>query len=168
MFKSLCISILMVNAINACACLKDAIKDAAIDDFKKKIKEEDEKQMKFIKGIVTDGNTVISHTNTLNSDEFLKADTLVLEDATDEDKKKLKDIFSKNLKKIKESAKYADNSVFYAFNIKIKENSYVFGLIEFDRTKLTNEFLQGVMNGTKKDVEVIELKDLEKNLVLKF
>ena len=103
-------------------------------------------------------NGVISHTNDLLTDEFLKANTLVLENATEEDKKKLKDIFAKNLKKIKESTKYGENSVSYTFTI---ENN-LSGIIEFDKTKLTNEFLEGVLNRTKEDVKVIELKDLEK------
>ena len=136
MIKNLGIGILTVNAANACGCLKDAIKDAAIDDFKKKIKEEDEKQMEYIKSLVTDPNSVISHTNTLNSDEYLKTNTLVLEKATDERKKKVDEMEEKNLKKIIDSAKYGNNSRFYVFKIKVNDNTDLGGIIEIDETKV--------------------------------
>ena len=140
-----------------CDCY-NSLKQNFINEFKNKAKKADEDAINKVKWLVNDVNGVISHTNDLLTDEFLKANTLVLENATEEDKKKLKDIFAKNLKKIKESTKYGENSVFYTFTI---ENN-LSGIIEFDKTKLTNEFLEGVLNRTKEDVKVIELKDLEK------
>lgn len=139
MIKNLGIGILTVNAVYACKCLKDKIKDVAIDDIKKKIKEEDEKQMKYIKSLVTDETTVISHTNTLDNDELLKANTLVLENATKEDEKKVNDIFEKNLKKIIDIAKYGNNSRFYLFTIKINDKYYLYGLIEIDESKVNKK-----------------------------
>lgn len=157
MFKGLGIGILTVNAVYASACLKDKIKDVAIDELKKKIKEEDEKQMKLIQSKLSDGSTVISHTNTINSDEFLKADTLVLKEATEEDKKKLKEIFEKNKKQIIANAKYGKNTVYHQFNIKVNDNVF-WGLIEFDKSKIK----QG------EEVKVILLENLEKDFVLQF
>ena len=91
-------------------------------------------------------NTVISHTFIINTDEFLNADLYFL-GASKEAKQKLKGIFKKNKQNIKDNAKYGENSVFYTFTI---ENN-LSGIIEFDKTKLTNEFLEGVLNRTKED-----------------
>jgi len=136
MIKKLGVSILTVNAINACGFFKDNIKDAVIEDFKKKIKVEDEKKMEYIKSLITDETTVISHTNTLNNDEFLKENTLVLEKATDEREKKVYEMQEKNLKKIIDSAKYGNNSRFYVFNIKVNDNIDLCGIIEIDESKV--------------------------------
>ena len=149
MFKKLGINILTVNAVYACGCLKDVIKDAAIDEFKKKINEEDERQMKYIKSLVTDPNSVISHTNALNNDELLKANTLVLEKVTDEAKKKVGKIYEENLKEIIDRAKYGNNSRFYFFSIKVKDDYNLDGLIEFDGSKVKPE--------KNKEVEKLEV-----------
>lgn len=136
MIKKLGVSILTVNAVYACGCLKDIIKDVAIDDIKKKIKEGDENKMKYIKSLVTDPNAVVSHTNALNNDELLRTNTLVLENPTDEDKKKVYKIYEKNLEEIMNSAKYGNNSMFYFFSIKVKDDYDLDGIIEFDRSKV--------------------------------
>ena len=120
--------------------------------------------MKFIKSLLTDENAVVSHSNTLNSDEFLKKNTLFLENATEDDKKQLNDIFKKNLKKIKESAKYGEYSFFCHFNIKVNDKITLNGLIEFDSSKVK----PGEESKLKKYGPIISAEFLEESLQLEF
>lgn len=137
MNKYLSVGVISANVVFGESC--KSFKSPFIDEFKKKIKEEDEKNVKIVKGLVTDETVVISHTKTFNSDEFLEA-SLVFFEAKDKDKKKVQDIVNKNLEKIKSSAKYGLDSLFYIFNIKSDKMSSV-GIIEIDGRKLKNDML---------------------------
>jgi len=101
--------------------------------------------MKGVKALLNDGTEVISHTNTLNSDEFLKASTIfVLENATDDAKKKIKEIYEKNIKDIKSKAKYSKNSAFIYSTVSHNNmNSIV--ILEFDKSKIKPE-LSSIFN----------------------
>lgn len=133
MNKYLSVGVISANVVFGESC--KSVKDAVIGEFKKKIKEEDEKAVKYIKSLVVDESVVISHTNTFNSDEFLNADLLILKEPKEEDKKKVSDIFKKNLVNIVNKAKYGTNTLYYVFNIK-HENISSIGIIEFDKSKL--------------------------------
>ena len=133
MNKYLSVGVISVNVVFGESC--KSVKELANADFKKKMKEENEKAMEYVKSLVTDGSKVISHTNTLNSDEFLNANLLILKEANDDDKKKVVDIFEKNLGKIKNSVKYGTNSLYYIFAIKSEKFSSI-GIIEIDGSTL--------------------------------
>lgn len=129
MNKYLSVGVISANVVFGESC--KSAKDAVIGEFRDKAKKKDEEIIKKIKGYKIDPNKIISHTNELNTDEYLKAGLFVLREPTDKDKRKCEDIFKKNVKKIKSNAKYGANSLFCIFSIdggKIKS----YGIIEFE------------------------------------
>lgn len=138
MNKYISAGVISANMVFGESC--KSAKDAVIGEFRDKAKKKDEEIIKKLKGYKIDPNKIISHTNELNTDEYLRSGLFVLKEPSDEDKKKFGDIFKKNVKKIKSNAKYGDNSLFCIFVIdggKIKS----YGIIEFESPNDKSEYM---------------------------
>ena len=102
MDKKLGIGILTVNAVYA-SCLKDAIDKAQFEEMKKKLTDLEKSQLDEIPEILK--NHVISHTFTLNTDEFLEA-------IIKNDENKKKELFNKFISNIEKNSKFKEKSLF--------------------------------------------------------